>query len=64
MMQKIKYVPPKIIRKLFPNTIWESKVDKILLTFDDGPTHEATRLILDKLKEHSIKERNPKTNIP
>ena len=54
-MKKIKYVPPKIIRKLFTKTIWESTVDKILLTFDDGPTPETTPIILDKLKEHSIK---------
>ncbi|MBU0474250.1 MAG: polysaccharide deacetylase family protein [Bacteroidetes bacterium] len=55
MMKKTKYVPPKIFHKLFPKTIWESKVDKILFTFDDGPNPETTPKILDKLKEHSIK---------
>ncbi|MDA3860906.1 MAG: polysaccharide deacetylase family protein [Melioribacteraceae bacterium] len=52
---KIKYVPPKIIHKLFPQTIWESNVNKILYTFDDGPNPESTPIILRKLKEHSIK---------
>ena len=51
----MKYIPPKIIRKLFSETIWESCVDKILLTFDDGPTPEATPIILKKLDEYSIK---------
>ncbi len=55
MIQKIKYVPPKIMCKVFPKTIWESAVDKILLTFDDGPTPEATPIILKKLEEHSLK---------
>jgi len=54
-MKKLLYVPPKIIRILFPNTIWESKIDKILFTFDDGPNPETTPIILEKLNEHSIK---------
>ena len=68
-MKKIKYVPPKIFQKVFSKTIWESKVEKILFTFDDGPNLETTGLILEQLKLHSIKaiffcvgenvERNP-----
>lgn len=54
-MKKIKYVPPKLFLKLFPKTIWESQVDKILFTFDDGPNPATTQIILDKLNEHSIK---------
>ena len=54
-MKKLLYIPPKIIRNLFPKTIWESKVDKILFTFDDGPNPETTPIILKKLNEHSIK---------
>jgi len=54
-MKKIKHVPPKITHKLFPKTIWESQVDKVLFTFDDGPNPETTPMILQKLKEHSIK---------
>lgn len=54
-MKKIKYVPPKLFQKLFPKTIWESRVDKVLFTFDDGPNPATTPIILDKLNEHSIK---------
>lgn len=55
MIRKIKYVPPKIFHYIFPKTTWKSKVNKILLTFDDGPNPETTPLILKKLNEHSIK---------
>jgi len=55
MKNKIKYVPPKLFQKLFPKTIWESEVNKILLTFDDGPNPKSTPIILSKLKENSIK---------
>ncbi len=54
-MKKIKYVPPLLFQKIFPKTIWESQVDKILFTFDDGPNPETTQIILAKLNEHSIK---------
>lgn len=54
-MKKVRYVPPKLFQKLFPKTIWESRVDKILFTFDDGPNPATTPIILDKLNEHSIK---------
>ncbi len=54
-MKKMFSVPPKIFQKIFPETIWESRVNKILLTFDDGPNPETTPIILKKLEEHSIK---------
>ena len=54
-MKKAKYVPPKIVHKLFPKTIWKSQVSKVLFTFDDGPNPESTSIILHKLKEHSIR---------
>ena len=54
-MKKVMYVPPKLFQKLFPKTIWESRVDKVLFTFDDGPNPATTPIILDKLNEHSIK---------
>ena len=54
-MIKAKYVPPKIIQKIFYETIWETKNDKILITFDDGPTPETTPVILEKLKSESLK---------
>ncbi len=52
---KAFYTPPKILRKLFSNFIWESKVDKILLTFDDGPNPGSTEIILEQLSKHSVK---------
>jgi len=55
MIKKAFYVPPKIIRWFFPSTIWESKIDKILFTFDDGPNPETTPIILKKLNAYSIK---------
>lgn len=55
MINKAKYVPPKIFHYVFSKTIWESNVDKILLSFDDGPNIETTPLILEKLKENSIR---------
>ncbi|MCZ7603758.1 MAG: polysaccharide deacetylase family protein [Melioribacteraceae bacterium] len=54
-MRKIFYTPPKIIRRLFPYTIWETENQKVLLTFDDGPNIETTERILKKLSEHKIK---------
>ena len=52
---KIFYTPPKILQKMFPNFVWESKVDKILLTFDDGPNPETTEIILEQLSKYNIK---------
>lgn len=54
-MRKIFYTPPKIIRMLFPYTIWETDNKNVLLTFDDGPNIETTEQILKKLSEHKIK---------
>ncbi|WKZ70659.1 MAG: polysaccharide deacetylase family protein [Melioribacteraceae bacterium] len=54
-MRKIFYTPPKIIRRLFPHTIWETENQRVLLTFDDGPNIETTEQILRKLSEHKIK---------
>lgn len=55
IVKKAKYVPPKIFHLIFRKTIWNSKVEKILFTFDDGPNPETTPMILEKLKENSIK---------
>lgn len=49
------YNPPILIRKLYKNTIWNSDCNKILITFDDGPIPDTTKLILNKLKEYNIK---------
>lgn len=55
IVTKVKFIPPKIFNRIFPKTIWNSKVDKILFTFDDGPNPKTTPKILAKLKQHSIK---------
>lgn len=49
------YNPPIIIKKLFSDFYWTTSNNKILLTFDDGPTIEATELILNTLNELNIK---------
>ena len=52
---KYSYNPPGVIKKMFASFQWESKVDKILLTFDDGPIPETTPLILEILSRYNIK---------
>lgn len=52
---KSQYDPPFIIKQIFPDFQWESRVDKVLLTFDDGPVSGITENILLKLNEFNIK---------
>lgn len=52
---KYKYNPPNFIKKAFSSFQWESKTDKILLTFDDGPIPETTPVILETLKKLNLK---------
>ena len=47
--------PPKLVKKIFPTIIWESKVDKILMTFDDGPNPGTTERILKILSDQNLK---------
>jgi len=49
------YHPPFLIKKFFNDFIWETSNEKILLTFDDGPTEEATLKILNVLQSYQIK---------
>ena len=49
------YSPPLIIKKIFNDFQWDSTNNKILLTFDDGPTKEATEIILTILSQYGIK---------
>lgn len=51
---KWNYDPPTIIKKVFNNFQWNSKIPKILLTFDDGPNPKTTELILKELESHKI----------
>lgn len=52
---KYKYRPPFLIKKIFNSFIWETSNNKILLTFDDGPTEAATLKILSILNSNKIK---------
>jgi len=50
-----RYCPPVLVQKLFGNFIWKTSNNKILLTFDDGPTDAATLKILSILRTNKIK---------
>jgi peptidoglycan-N-acetylglucosamine deacetylase len=52
---KYLYDPPKVIKKIFNEFQWNSSIDKILLTFDDGPNIETTEELLDLLNLFNIK---------
>lgn len=47
--------PPKIIRRLFDELVWENSENKICLTFDDGPFEEPTKMILSVLNSFGVK---------
>lgn len=44
-----------LFKLLFPKAIWNSKIDKVLLTIDDSPTKNGTEQILKLLQENKIK---------
>ena len=48
---------PKVVKKMFPNYIWniDSKEKTLYLTFDDGPTPEITDWVLECLKKYNAK---------
>lgn len=47
---------PKLIRKLFPNYLWNKSRKKpyVYFTFDDGPIPEVTPWVMDTLKAHDM----------
>lgn len=49
------FSPPTLVQKIFSDFIWKTSNNKILLTFDDGPTETATPKILSVLKSNNIK---------
>lgn len=55
MINKYKYNPPLIFKKIFSEFYWDTINNKILLTFDDGPVPESTEIILSELSKHNIK---------
>jgi peptidoglycan/xylan/chitin deacetylase (PgdA/CDA1 family) len=52
---KSQHDPSFILKHVFHDFQWESKVDKILLTFDDGPVCGNTEIILKKLNDFKIR---------
>ena len=52
----MKIAPPKFIRKMFPDVIWQIEDERgVYLTFDDGPTPGITEWILATLKRYDAK---------
>ena len=49
------YSPPLIVKKLFNDFIWQTSNNKILITFDDGPSAITTPKILDLLDRNNIR---------
>lgn len=54
-MMKYLYDPPYLVKKIISDYQWNSKIDKVLITFDDGPNPKTTELILKLLNGYSIK---------
>jgi len=52
---KYYYNPPSIVKIFNRNFYWSTRNNKILLTFDDGPTKAATLKILNILKVNHLK---------
>ena len=52
----MKITPPKFIRKMFPDLVWQIEDERgVYLTFDDGPTPGVTEWILALLKRYNAK---------
>ena len=53
---RMRLKPPKIVRRLMPDLIWEiDDPDGVFLTFDDGPTPGVTEWILSTLDKYDAK---------
>ncbi len=52
---KLSYNPPNLVKNVFSNFVWDSQVNKILITFDDGPNLGTTEIILKELDKNKIK---------
>lgn len=52
----MKIDPPKFIRRMFPDLIWQIEDEQgVYLTFDDGPTPGITEWILEILRRYDAK---------
>ena len=55
VLSTMKISPPKFIRNIFPELIWQIEDEQgVYLTFDDGPTPGITEWILETLKQGDI----------
>ncbi len=54
-MKFIFIEPPKVVRLIFKDFIWQNLQDEVLFTFDDGPYPGVTENILDVLRSNNIK---------
>lgn len=48
---------PELVQRMYPDFLWRfsSSKKEIYLTFDDGPTSEVTKFVLDQLKQFNAK---------
>ena len=52
----MKISPPKFIRNMFPDLVWQIEDERgVYLTFDDGPTPGITEWILSTLRRYNAK---------
>lgn len=55
----MKFKPLNILRKIYPDVVWdlhsERNAKKVFLTFDDGPTPEITKWIIETLAKYDAK---------
>ena len=52
----MKITPPKFIRRMFPDLIWQIEDERgVYITFDDGPTPGITEWILATLRRYNAK---------
>jgi peptidoglycan/xylan/chitin deacetylase (PgdA/CDA1 family) len=56
-MKKYLTKTPSIIQQIFKNYTWHFSLAKkeIYLTFDDGPTPEITKFVINELQKHNAK---------
>jgi len=52
---RLSYNPPVLVKKIFNDYYWQTSNNKILLTFDDGPTETTTIKILDMLGNNNLR---------
>lgn len=54
-MIKSLFDPPKLVKNIFKDFIWNSQCQRVLMTFDDGPNINSSEIILNILNDNKIK---------